>query len=132
MSNRRDAVANTGNGFSYEEPLLFERSQSGRVGHSVPEPDVPAADPADLFPAAALREDIPGLPEVSEVDVVRHFTRLSTWNAAVDLGLPLVLGHKVTRLQSYRVTIGLPLVLGESGAVSAQVTIKSQSYKSYK
>ena len=87
MSDRRAAVANTGNGFSYEEPLLFERSQAGRVGHSVPEPDVPAADPAALFPAEALRDDIPGLPEVSEVDVVRHFTRLSTWNAAVDLGL---------------------------------------------
>ena len=75
------------NGFAYEEPLLFERSRPGRVGYSVPEPDVPAVDPASLLPAEALRDDIPGLPEVSEVDVVRHFTRLSTWNASVDLGL---------------------------------------------
>jgi glycine dehydrogenase subunit 2 len=34
-----------------------------------------------------VREDLAGFPELSEIDVVRHFTRLSTWNAAVDLGL---------------------------------------------
>jgi len=87
VSDRRIAVGNTGNGFAYEEPLIFERSRPGRVGHSVPEPDVPRIDPGSVLPAEALRDDIPGLPEVSEVDVVRHFTRLSTWNAAVDLGL---------------------------------------------
>jgi glycine dehydrogenase subunit 2 len=87
VSDRRTAVANVGNGFAYEEPLLFEISRPGRVGHSVPEPDVPAIDPAALLPEGSLRQDLPGLPEVSEVDVVRHFTRMSTWNAAVDLGL---------------------------------------------
>ena len=48
---------------------------------------VPPIDPASVLPAQALREDIPDLPELSEVEVVRHFTRLSTWNAAVDLAL---------------------------------------------
>ena len=52
----------------------------------MPPPDVPPADVAKLLGPLA-RTDLPGLPEVSEVDVVRHFTRLSTWNAAVDLGL---------------------------------------------
>jgi glycine dehydrogenase subunit 2 len=87
VSDRREQVGNTANGFAYEEPLLFERSRPGRLGHSVPAPDVPAVDPARVLGAGALRGDLAGLPELSEVDVVRHFTRLSTWNAAVDLGL---------------------------------------------
>ena len=78
--------ANATSGFSYEEPLLFERSRSGRRGAEIPAPDVPPVDVGKLLGALA-RTDLPGLPEVSEVDVVRHFTRLSTWNAAVDLGL---------------------------------------------
>jgi glycine dehydrogenase subunit 2 len=77
---------NATTGIGYEEPLLFERSRPGRRGAEVPPPDVPPADVAKLLGSLA-RTDLPGLPEVSEVDVVRHFTRLSTWNAAVDLGL---------------------------------------------
>ena len=73
-------------GLSWEEPLLFERSRPGRVGYSLPDPDVPVADPEAVFEAGFLRDDLPALPELSEVDVVRHFTRISTWNAAVDLG----------------------------------------------
>ena len=87
MSERRERVANTGDGFAYEEPLLFERSQPGRQGYSLPSLDVPAVDAAALLPEGAVRDDLPGLPELSEVDVVRHFTRLSSWNASVDLGL---------------------------------------------
>jgi glycine dehydrogenase subunit 2 len=79
--------SNATGGLAWEEPLIFERSVAGRVGHSLPELDVPAVDPASLLPAEMLRDDAPVLPEVSEVEVVRHFTRLSTWNAAVDLGL---------------------------------------------
>jgi glycine dehydrogenase subunit 2 len=86
-SDRREAVGNATRGFAYEEPLLFERSRPGREGFSLPQSDVPDADPAELLPAGLLRDALPGLPELSEVDVVRHFTRLSTWNAAVDLGL---------------------------------------------
>jgi glycine dehydrogenase subunit 2 len=78
--------ANATSGFGYEEPLLFERSRPGRRGAEIPAPDVPPVDAAKLLGTLA-RTDLVGLPEVSEVDVVRHFTRLSTWNAAVDLGL---------------------------------------------
>ena len=78
---------NVSRGFSYDEPLIFERSSSGRVGYALPPLDVPPVEPSDVLPAQALRGDAPVLPEVSEIDVVRHFTRLSTWNAAVDLGL---------------------------------------------
>ena len=54
MSKRREQVANTGNGFSYEEPLLFERSRPGRQGYSLPEFDVPAVDAAALLPEARM------------------------------------------------------------------------------
>jgi glycine dehydrogenase subunit 2 len=74
-------------GLAWEEPLLFERSRPGRMGVDLDPLDVPEVDAAALLGADAVREDIPELPELSEVDVVRHFTRLSTQNYAVDLGL---------------------------------------------
>ena len=70
-------------GLTLNEKLLFEHSDPGRVGYSLPELDVPAAD----LPAALTREEITDFPELSEIDVVRHFTRLSTWNYGVDSGL---------------------------------------------
>jgi glycine dehydrogenase subunit 2 len=84
---RPETLGNAARGLAYEEPLLFERSRPDRVGYSLPELDVPAVKPEEELPAALLRGDCEGLPELSEVDVVRHFTRLSTWNYAVDLGL---------------------------------------------
>jgi len=83
----RAQVGNAAGAVGYEEPLLFERSRPGRVGAALPAAEVPEVDPAAVLPPALLRDDLPGLPELSEVDVVRHFTRLSTWNAAVDLAL---------------------------------------------
>ncbi|MEW6338908.1 MAG: aminomethyl-transferring glycine dehydrogenase subunit GcvPB [Acidobacteriota bacterium] len=69
------------------ESLIFERSSGGRVGYQLPALEVPAADPAATIPSGLLRGEIDDLPEVSEVDVVRHFTRLSKWNYSVDEGL---------------------------------------------
>ncbi len=63
------------------EPLLCELSVPGRYGIRFPEPDVPLAE----MPAL-LRDDLP-LPELSEVDVVRHFTRLSKFNYCIDHGI---------------------------------------------
>ena len=70
-----------------DEPLVFERSSPGKVGYQLPALDVPAVDPVEALGRECLRESIEGFPEVSEVEVVRHFTRLSTWNYAIDLGL---------------------------------------------
>ena len=68
------------------ENLIFERSQTGRVGYCLPKLDVP--ETADVIPADLRRsDDLDGVPEVSEVDVVRHFTRMSTWNYSIDLGM---------------------------------------------
>lgn len=64
------------------EPLIYEMSNPGTVGYSLPEFDVPCSD----LPTHMMREEL-NLPEVGEVDVVRHFTRLSTKNYCVDFGI---------------------------------------------
>ncbi len=69
-------------GLILNEPLLWEKSKTGRCGMSIPESDVPEA-PLD----AAFAGDGPDFPDLSEVDVVRHFTRLSQWNFGVDTGM---------------------------------------------
>ncbi len=73
-------------GLVFDEPPIFERSAPGRVGYSLPACDVPVKRLESLLPARLLRDGIPGLPEVSEVDIVRHYTRLSQWNFGIDLG----------------------------------------------
>jgi glycine dehydrogenase subunit 2 len=67
-------------------PVIFEQSRPGRRGVRLPEPDVPAFDEATMLPAAVRRTAPLGLPEVAEVDVVRHYTRLSQLNYGVDTG----------------------------------------------
>src|SRR6266704_2290113 len=69
------------------ESLLFELSSPGKRGYQLPELDVPPADPAATLGASNVRDQITDFPEVSEVEAIRHFTRLSTWNYAIDLGL---------------------------------------------
>src|SRR3982750_3209411 len=69
------------------ESLLFERSPPGKRGYQLPELDVPAVDAQEALGAANVRDEIEGFPEVSEVEAIRHFTRLSTWNYAIDLGM---------------------------------------------
>ena len=63
------------------EPLIFEISSPGRYGASLPVCDVPQTP----LPAGMVRDALP-LPEVSEVDVVRHYVRLSQLNYGVDKG----------------------------------------------
>jgi glycine dehydrogenase subunit 2 len=66
------------------DKLIFELSSPGRFAYSLPESDVPDGDPAALLPKEHLRAAPPELPEVSEVDVVRHYSRLSQMNYGVD------------------------------------------------
>src|SRR5262249_3778685 len=66
------------------DKVVFELSAPGRLAHSLPECDVPVSDPVALLPAAFLREAPAELPEVSEVDIVRHYSRLSQMNYGVD------------------------------------------------
>lgn len=68
------------------EPLIFELSKPGRKAYSLPALDVPEKSLEDLLPEEELRQKDPAFPEVSEVDVVRHYTRLSQLNHGVDTG----------------------------------------------
>jgi glycine dehydrogenase subunit 2 len=63
------------------EPQLCDLSVAGRQGISFPEPDVPLAP----LPEGFIREDLP-MPELSELDVIRHYTRLSQLNYSIDTG----------------------------------------------
>lgn len=68
------------------QPLIFELTKEGRVGYSLPELDVPEVDLSELLPADAIRETEAELPEVSELDIMRHYTALSRRNHGVDSG----------------------------------------------
>ncbi|MGH9767625.1 MAG: aminomethyl-transferring glycine dehydrogenase subunit GcvPB [Blastocatellia bacterium] len=94
------------------EGSIFDRSRPGRVGYKLPALDIEAAPIDSLIDPKLLRDnDLAGLPEVSEVDVIRHFTRISTWNYAVDYGMyPLgsctmkynpKLNERVARLEGF-------------------------------
>ncbi len=69
-------------GLQIEEPLLFERDSAGRAGVDLPEPPKVEDKLGGLRRKAKI-----GLPGISEPEVVRHFTRLSQKNYAIDMGL---------------------------------------------
>jgi glycine dehydrogenase subunit 2 len=83
------ARATTGKVRSHQtqnEALLFEKSSPGKRAYKLPPLDVPAVDAATLL--GTVHRTTPGeLPELSEIEIIRHFTRLSTWNYAIDLGM---------------------------------------------
>lgn len=69
-------------GLIFNEPQLWDKSREGRCAMSLPKPDV---DRKTLD--NSLTGDAPDLPQLSELDVVRHYTRLSQWNFGVDSGM---------------------------------------------
>ncbi len=73
-------------GLVLNEPLIFEKGARGRKGYSLPRLDVEEVKPDKVWPQKFIRRDLEGFPEMSELDVVRHFTRLSQWNYGVDSG----------------------------------------------
>ena len=66
--------------------LIIELSSEGRTGYRFPEIDVPVTPMKDQISSSLLRESIPELPEVSEVDIIRHYNSLSKRNFGVDAG----------------------------------------------
>src|SRR5579864_9444860 len=68
------------------EGLVFEKSAPGKRAYKMPPLDVPAVD-ASVLLGEAHRQVPAELPELSEIEIIRHFTRLSTWNYAIDLGM---------------------------------------------
>jgi glycine dehydrogenase subunit 2 len=71
---------------SQNEGLIFEKSSPGKKAYKLPPLDVPAVDAAELL-GELTRDDLGQMPEVSEIEIIRHFTRMSTWNYAVDHGM---------------------------------------------
>ncbi|MCK5348163.1 MAG: aminomethyl-transferring glycine dehydrogenase subunit GcvPB, partial [Desulfobacula sp.] len=69
-------------GLIFNEPLLWDKSRAGRCAVSLPKSDVDR-----VKPDKNLMGDTPELPQLSELDVVRHYTRLSQWNFGVDSGM---------------------------------------------
>lgn len=69
-----------------DQPLIFEYSKPHRVGYSLPELDVPEVEVENLVPKAYIREQDAELPEVSELQIMRHYTALSRRNHGVDSG----------------------------------------------
>ncbi|TFF92182.1 glycine dehydrogenase subunit 2 [Candidatus Thorarchaeota archaeon] len=74
----------------WNEPLIFERSTPGVIGHAFPKPAPEVSkslgELSSLIPEEMRRSDPPALPEVPEPGIVRHFTRLSQMNFAQSLG----------------------------------------------
>src|ERR1700677_2762764 len=68
------------------EDLIFEKSSPGKKAYRLGELDVPAGDGGSLL-WTSVRKDLGVMPELSEIEIIRHFTRLSTWNYAIDLGM---------------------------------------------
>jgi glycine dehydrogenase subunit 2 len=73
-------------GLSINEPLIFDRSKPGRKGYSLPATDVPEVAPEELL-GDLVRDEIDGMPEVSENFIIRHFVRLSSYNYGIDTGM---------------------------------------------
>ncbi|MFJ5621355.1 aminomethyl-transferring glycine dehydrogenase subunit GcvPB [Peribacillus loiseleuriae] len=69
-----------------DQPLVFEMSTPGRIGYSLPEMDIEAISLEELLPADYIRNEEAELPEVSELDIMRHYTALSHRNHGVDSG----------------------------------------------
>lgn len=73
--------------FNLNEPLIFEKSASGKSSYTLPELDVEDVPVEEILDSGLLRKEVEGFPEVSEVELIRHYTRLSTWNYHIDLGM---------------------------------------------
>jgi glycine dehydrogenase subunit 2 len=71
---------------SQNEGLIFEKSSAGKKAYKLAPLDVPEVDPSELL-GKETREDLGQMPEVSEIEIIRHYTRISTWNYAVDHGM---------------------------------------------
>ncbi|UCB45515.1 MAG: aminomethyl-transferring glycine dehydrogenase subunit GcvPB [Spirochaetota bacterium] len=68
------------------EPLIFEQGSAGRTAFSLPEETIDLGKIDGSLPDDLIRDSIDCLPEISEVELIRHFTRMSQWNYGVDTG----------------------------------------------
>lgn len=66
--------------------LIYEKSRPGRRAELLPQSGVTETEISKLIPAKFLRKRPPALPEVSELDTMRHFVRLSQLNHSIEKG----------------------------------------------
>ena len=121
--------------FSLNERIVFEEGSEGRRGFNVPALDVPSKDVSGMIEPELLRDRIAHMPELSEVDVIRHFTRLSTWNYHIDLGLyPLgsctmkynpKVNERMARLEGFALAHPYSPAGAIQGALEVQKTLES-------
>jgi len=74
-------------GLAFTESEIFGRGSPGRAGYAAPLQGLPERDAAEAIPGALLRDELKGFPELSEPEVIRHYTRISQWNFSVDTNL---------------------------------------------
>lgn len=116
----------------WSEPLIFELSNPGRIGHLLPElePEIEGDIPTeDLIPESILRVEEPELPEVSELQVLRHYVHLSQMNYGVNSGAIYPLGSCTMKYNPIinEIMAGHPKITGvhpEQNAESIQGTLK--------
>lgn len=84
MGDLMEKLSDTG--LLQDEPLIFEQGGEGRKGYSLPGWDVEKVEDGEPIPPHLLRKELEGFPQLSEPEVIRHFTRLSQWNFGVESG----------------------------------------------
>ena len=91
MSNMKKNLEEMFQQARWSEPIIFLKGDTNQIGHNVPEPNEAilkvVGDIKSKIPKTLLRSEPPELPNVSEVEVVRHYTRLSEMNYGVDSGI---------------------------------------------
>src|SRR5215831_12432375 len=87
MGDMSEKIKKASRHLNQNEGLIFEKSSPGKRAFELPPLDVPQADATTALGKHHRKEGVEGFPEVSEIEVLRHFTRLSTWNHAIDLGM---------------------------------------------
>ncbi|MFC1803970.1 aminomethyl-transferring glycine dehydrogenase subunit GcvPB [Thermoproteota archaeon] len=111
----------------WSEPLIFEHSSPGRMGHILPvlEPEIEGEIPTEeLVPESILRIQPPGLPEVSEIQVLRHYIHLSQMNYGVNSGRIYPLGSCTMKYNPIinEVMAGHPKIIGQHPMQSPEST----------
>jgi len=122
--------------FNLNEPLIFEKSAPGKSAYTLPQLDVEDIPVEEILDSKYLRAEVDGFPEVSEVELIRHYTRLSTWNYHIDLGMyPLgsctmkynpKLNERVSRIPS--IALIHPLQEEQHSQGSLEILFKLQEY----
>jgi len=77
----------TASGSLMNELLIFEQSAPGKAAYTLPAEGAGELRAEEILDPQLLRLEVTGFPEVSEVELIRHFTRLSTWNYHIDIGM---------------------------------------------